>query len=342
MVGRGATPLMLAAYILVFPPAQETFPLFSDHIDDLPTDRKASASVHRVSHLRDVHSIPLTLDLARAKVEALDKLLQARGTTWRFSLSSFAPRGPGQVDISPESPEAPEETPEADEPAEPAQKRFSSWARFTKSDRPADPPQRKELESKIIKQIIAEFTAGGFFYSHDFDLTHSLQHKRRLISARSASSAALSNLLPGATPSDPVFLSNDDFVEPDVHVPLWRRVDRRYFWNEHLLQDFLDLGLHGYVVPIMQGWVQSSSFTVPIPPNPLDPTVSLGSVPVDLVLVSRRSQRRGIDDQGHVANMVETEMIVRAKVGHRSYSTDPRWRARCRSLVSSRYAGLSH
>jgi len=27
-----------------------------------------------------------------------------------------------------------------------------------------------------------------------------------------------------------------------------------------------------------------------------------------------RYQRRGIDDEGHVANMVETEMIVRAKV----------------------------
>jgi hypothetical protein len=45
-------------------------------------------------------------------------------------------------------------------------------------------------------------------------------------------------------------------------------------------------------------------------------------VPVDLVVISRRSrdraglrfQRRGIDDEGHVANFCETEMIVRAKV----------------------------
>jgi len=99
-------------------------------------------------------------------------------------------------------------------------------------------------------------------------------------------------------------------------------VDRRFFWNEWLLKDFLDLGLHGYILPIMQGWVQSSTFTIPIPPNPLDPSISLGVVPIDLVVISRRSreraglryQRRGIDDEGHVANMVETEMIVRAKV----------------------------
>lgn len=201
----------------------------------------------------------------------------------------------------------------------------------------SDPPQRRELETKILKQIISEFSAGTFFYSFDFDLTHSLQHKRQLISSRSATGNALANLLtdevatfppspseqaPPASPSANS-MTKDDFIEPDIHVPLWRRADRRFFWNEWLCKDFIDMGLHGYIIPVMQGWVQSASFTIPIPPNPLEPTVDLGSVPVDINVVSRRSrdraglryQRRGIDDQGHVANMVETEMIVRAKVG---------------------------
>lgn len=202
---------------------------------------------------------------------------------------------------------------------------------------PTNPPQRRELESKILRQIIREFTSGAFFYSFDFDLTHSLQHKRRILTARAQSGPALANLLskaptptifpqssppafPTDSPKDPV--SEDDFVEPDVQVPLWRRVDRRFFWNEWLLKDFLELGLHSYIIPVLQGWVQSSTFTIPVPPNPLDPSVSLGVVPVDLVVISRRSkdraglryQRRGIDDEGHVANFVETEMIVRAKV----------------------------
>jgi hypothetical protein len=199
----------------------------------------------------------------------------------------------------------------------------------------SDPPQRRELETKILKQIISEFSAGTFFYSFDFDLTHSLQHKRQLISSRSATGNALANLLtdeiatfppspseqPPTSPSA-TSMDKDDFIEPDIHVPLWRRADRRFFWNEWLCKDFIDLGLHGYIIPVMQGWVQSASFTIPIPPNPLEPTVDLGSVPVDINVVSRRSrdraglryQRRGIDDQGHVANMVETEMIVRAKV----------------------------
>ena len=201
----------------------------------------------------------------------------------------------------------------------------------------SDPPQRRELETKILKQIISEFSAGTFFYSFDFDLTHSLQHKRQLISSRSATGNALANLLtdenttfptsPSEQPQPPVSptpssMTKDDFIEPDIHVPLWRRADRRFFWNEWLCKDFIDQGLHGYIIPVMQGWVQSSSFTVPIPPNPLEPKVDLGSVPIDINVISRRSrdraglryQRRGIDDQGQVANFVETEMIVRAKV----------------------------
>ncbi|ORY31290.1 SacI homology domain-domain-containing protein [Naematelia encephala] len=197
----------------------------------------------------------------------------------------------------------------------------------------SDPPQRHDLETKIIQQILREFGSGAFFYSHDFDLTHTLQHKRKTLSTRAQSGHALGNLLskdsdlfpqsPSPVPRPPPTREDeDDFVEPDVQVPLWRRSNRRFFWNEFLMKDFIDLGLHSYIIPMMQGWVQSSSFSIPIPPNPLDPATPLGAVPVDLVVISRRSrdraglryQRRGIDDEGHVANFVETEMLVRAKV----------------------------
>lgn len=216
----------------------------------------------------------------------------------------------------------------------------------------SDPPQRRELETKILKQIISEFSAGTFFYSLDFDLTHTLQHKRQLISSRSATGTALADLLTNETSTFPPSptestapgtasrhaktasmssMDKDDFSEPDVQVPLWRRADRRFFWNEWLCREFIELGLHGYIIPVMQGWVQSASFNVPVPPNPLDPNVSLGDVPIDIGVISRRSrdraglryQRRGIDDQGHVANMVETEMIVRAKVCYSSESRIP-------------------
>lgn len=74
--------------------------------------------------------------------------------------------------------------------------------------------------------------------------------------------------------------------------------------------------LHPYVLPIMQGYCQISAFDIP-EDGAEDP------VPVDYVLISRRSrdraglryQRRGVDDEAHVANFVETETIMRVVVG---------------------------
>lgn len=129
------------------------------------------------------------------------------------------------------------------------------------------------------------------------------------------------------------------WTEPDMNLPLWRRFDQRFMWNTWLLKEFVDLGLHEYILPVMQGWVQSSRFYIPPSPEqwplgnspvPRTSTSSLESLlpppstPVDLVVISRRSkdraglrfQRRGIDEDGNVANFVETEMIIRVKVSY--------------------------
>jgi SacI homology domain len=77
--------------------------------------------------------------------------------------------------------------------------------------------------------------------------------------------------------------------------------------------------LHSYVLPIMQGYYQISSFQVPreaVANEEGDHAV------VDYIIISRRSrdraglryQRRGIDDDAHVANFVETETIMRVEV----------------------------
>lgn len=107
-------------------------------------------------------------------------------------------------------------------------------------------------------------------------------------------------------------------MEPDIHIPLWRRCDKRFFWNEHLLKDLIDSGFHSFILPVMQGWVQTTIIPVSAPVTPTD----FKDTPIQLCVISRRSkdraglryQRRGIDDQGHVANFVETEMIARAEV----------------------------
>lgn len=212
------------------------------------------------------------------------------------------------------------------------------------SPQPAPPPvaapQRRELETKILKQIGRELGSGEFYYSYDFDVSHNLQYKRNRLANRNASAPLLDQLLgdddsgqffpcsPDSPTSkrpsrvgSPMNRSESEIVEPDVHVPMWRRFDRRFFWNEWLVKDFIDLGLHAFILPISQGWVQASTFTVSVPPTPADESPS--PIPIDIALISRRSkdraglryQRRGIDHEGHVANFVETEMLIRAKVG---------------------------
>ncbi|WRT70821.1 uncharacterized protein IL334_007820 [Kwoniella shivajii] len=303
--------------------------------------RNESSSSHEVYSLDDIHPIPLSYDLAAKALKRLLDIQISRQPKTRSRWSLKLPmRGVTTEEESEEGESSNEDTPEADETPMPSKTR--EWTKFmpkirkkqptdpkTAEPLPNDPPQREELEAKIVRQIIREFSS-GFFFSYDFDLTRSLQHKRRTIVQRNASHVALSNLIPkdnSLFPQSPGSVlprhiaSEDDFIEPDIQFPLWRRTDKRFFWNENLMKDFIDLGLHSYIVPMMQGWVQSSSFAIPIPPNPLEPATSLGTVPVDLVVISRRSrdraglryQRRGIDDEGHVANMVETEMIVRAK-----------------------------
>ncbi|ODN90157.1 inositol polyphosphate-5-phosphatase F [Cryptococcus wingfieldii CBS 7118] len=338
----GIARLWDAAYLFVFLPRTGT-PLFPPHDDDEPS--------HEVYTLGDIHAIPLTRDGSAVSIKRLIALQESRKpkpkATSRWSLAipisgaGALPQERDHLAASSDEDDDDDEplTPEADESPIPTKAR--QWTKFIpkfrkRSESSAEPPKRQELEEKIVRQIKREFE-NGFFFSYDFDITHSLQAKRHTVSQRAASGAALADLIPKENSLFPPSVastlrsSNDtptghstgeDFVEPDIYVPLWRRADKRFFWNEYLMKDFIDLGLHSYVVPVMQGWVQSSTFTIPIPPSPLDPTAQTSGVPVDIAVISRRSkdraglryQRRGIDDNGHVANMVETEMTVRAKV----------------------------
>ncbi|CAE6426462.1 unnamed protein product, partial [Rhizoctonia solani] len=109
----------------------------------------------------------------------------------------------------------------------------------------------------------------------------------------------------------------DAFTENHGLLPLWLRVpqkSRRFWWNEVLAAPFVEAGAHSYVVPILQGHFQSATFDLGNDTENGDPQV------IEYAVISRRSrdraglryQRRGIDDDAHVANFVETEGLVRA------------------------------
>lgn len=147
-----------------------------------------------------------------------------------------------------------------------------------------------------------------------------MQHKQEQVTKSQKQHALLADL--NALPTPDSSLQGDDdttdvLVEPNPTLPLWRRVDRQFWWNEWMSKPFVDAGVHPYVLPIMQGYYQIAKFT--IPPDPLTHDEE---AEVDYIIVSRRSrdraglryQRRGIDDDAHVANFVETETIMRVEV----------------------------
>ncbi|KAJ3576644.1 hypothetical protein NP233_g298 [Leucocoprinus birnbaumii] len=181
--------------------------------------------------------------------------------------------------------------------------------------------KHNELEGKVIRECIREFTKGDMYFSYTFDLTRSLEHKQERLAKSHKEHELLAGL--GALPSQ-----DSDFVgpepgtkvsaiaEPYPALPLWRRVDKQFWWNEWMSKHFIDAGLHSYILPIMQGYFQTASFVAPS---------ELGEdgeeCHVDYTIISRRSrdraglryQRRGVDEEAHVANFVETETIMRVE-----------------------------
>lgn len=186
--------------------------------------------------------------------------------------------------------------------------------------------KQTELERKIIRECIKEFSKGGMYFAYNFDITRSLQHKQDQAAKSQDQYALLVDLNALPSPTVSKFSSDKEasvegtkinpLREPNPTLPLWRRVDKRFWWNEWLLKPFVDAGLHSYVLPVMQGYFQVARFN--IPPNPIthDDDTS-----VEYTIISRRSryraglryQRRGIDEDANVANFVETETIMRVE-----------------------------
>ncbi|KAI5477835.1 protein of inositol phosphatase family [Pseudohyphozyma bogoriensis] len=180
---------------------------------------------------------------------------------------------------------------------------------------------QKELDEKIVRECMKELK--GMYWSTGMvspDITHSLARKHEILLSTS----------PSPKPSTPSSPSRESaFVEPLQNLPLWRRADKRFWWNAHLAAPFVDAGLHSYVLVVQQGFIRQTSVLLPIQTystlgNP-SPTSPVGkedkAVEVNMVIMSRRSieraglryQRRGINVQGGVANFVETEFLVGAE-----------------------------
>ncbi|KAL4909898.1 hypothetical protein BDW74DRAFT_45380 [Aspergillus multicolor] len=162
-----------------------------------------------------------------------------------------------------------------------------------------------ELLPKLLRYTKLIFSSRNFFFSYDYDLT-------RPISAQPCATAL------------------------NGHLSLHKAADELYFWNQHLMLPFITAGTHPFVLPLVQGFVGQSEFTVaaksgqssetePSEARILGEKQEAGDVQTAgekrnflLTLISRRSVkrpglrylRRGVDDNGNTANTVETEQIL--------------------------------
>ncbi|KAG9017184.1 hypothetical protein FRB90_001450 [Tulasnella sp. 427] len=201
--------------------------------------------------------------------------------------------------------------------------------------------KRTQLETRVVREIAREFSRGIFYYTHDFDLTRSLQHKHEMLQAfqdqdERQSDPTWRTVISPETPqrsSRPNKGSHEKesdysispLAEPQSNLPLWRRVDRKFWWNEVMAKPFTDAGLHSFVLPVMQGYFQISTFHVADPDERAhslnEPPTPPKEIAVQYAIISRRSkeraglryQRRGIDDDAKVANLVETETVIQVK-----------------------------
>lgn len=109
-----------------------------------------------------------------------------------------------------------------------------------------------------------------------------------------------------------IFDDTDSFYycpDSDITNTLQRKEagerDERFFWNKHMLSEIMKLGDDNWILPVIQGFVQVEQCVIE-------------NECFRLALVSRRSRfragtrykRRGIDEDGNVANYVETEQIL--------------------------------
>lgn len=150
--------------------------------------------------------------------------------------------------------------------AEPSEVLKNVLAAFT--SQPASQEERHtELETKIVRECVRSFSKGGMYFAYTFgafrsykgslinayssDITRSLQHKQDRLSKSRKEYSLLAELdaLPGKEqPISPQSITQrldrvSASAEPYPMLPLWRRVDRQFWWNEWLSKPFVDAGV---------------------------------------------------------------------------------------------------
>ncbi|CAF0761684.1 unnamed protein product [Brachionus calyciflorus] len=133
----------------------------------------------------------------------------------------------------------------------------------------------KKINSSYKSMVEYFLTTQNFYFSYTYDLTYSLQKLQE---------------------TSPEFLA----------LPLFERADKRFMWNYHLIQTMNPTKeMSNFILPFILGFISLNR-------------VQISGRSFEFGLISRRSTYfagtrfnvRGSDEEGNVANFVETEQIL--------------------------------
>ncbi|ORX50742.1 Phosphatidylinositide phosphatase SAC1 [Piromyces finnis] len=147
--------------------------------------------------------------------------------------------------------------------------------------------QSQKNDDQVYLSMISEvFKQCNFYFSYQRDITHNAQ------------------------------------IKFDVSAPIWSTADERFYWNQYMQKPIINLatqnpnaGFDDFILPVICGFCA------------IRPT-AINNQPFVFAIISRRSRfragtrynRRGIDDEGNVANYVETEQYVYLESSKQTYS----------------------
>lgn len=133
---------------------------------------------------------------------------------------------------------------------------------------------KQKDEDRYLQLLHLSFSDTQFFFSHTSDITLTQQKLAKLQGKQTDS--------------------------------LWARADHKFFWNRDLVTDLISIEADDWIVPVMSAYVEV------INDCPIE------DLKCTILFVSRRSRyrqgcrftKRGVDENGCVANFVETEQIL--------------------------------
>lgn len=136
--------------------------------------------------------------------------------------------------------------------------------------------EKQADEDRYLELLHLAISSHHFYFSYTHDVTHTLQRVARMT------------------------------AEDRAKKPLWQRADDRFFWNRDVVGELVTAKAHDWIVPMMNAYVD------------LRQNCGAGAHRFQMLFVSRRSRfrqgcrftMRGADDEGHVANFVETEQAL--------------------------------